>query len=197
MEPREHVEHAKQAADANRHTGPRTHLEKIAALEVLVLAVALGLLSLAIQFYDNAARQAAYRVSDSYAEAVFQNQASGSPTPSVSATPTPAPSPTPIFDKFKPSPNSSSDLWSQFLSKRVVFPPLNIELLNAREARALRDDMEASVGILQVFAACLQIAVVLASAAVLNRRFSVTLLWAAPVVASLGLIRVLLFIVWA
>src|SRR5204863_2095799 len=112
---------------------------------VLVLAVALGLVTLLIQIYDSAARESSYRVSDLYAEAIIKNQ--------------------------QPSPSPSNEAPSLVKKVGSLFPPQNADLLDARQARTLRDTLEAFIGILQLFAALLQIGVVLASAAILNRRF--------------------------
>jgi hypothetical protein len=176
MEPREHIEHAKRAAEATRHHGPRTHLETIAALEVLGLALVLGVVTLAIQFYDNGARQLSYRVSDSYAEAIIGNQ---------------QPAPT-------PSPGSGWDFGSiaKTFDSSSLIPHGNIDLLSARQARHLRDNLETFVGVLEVLATALQIGVVLASAAVLNRRFSRWLLIFAPAVPGGVFAWVLFFILF-
>lgn len=163
MEPRDHVENATRAAEAARHRGPRTRPEKIAAVEVLVIAAFIALVTLAIQAYDSTARNAAYRVSDSYAEAI------------VSAQPSPTPSPNP-FNKL-----AIQGGYDPF------FPTKNVDLLTAREARIVRDAYETLISALQIWAAALQIGVVLASVSILIRRYARWLLWIAAIVSVAGI----------
>ena len=167
MDARDATELERNVTDATKHPGPRSKIETVAALEVLVLAGLLAVVALVIGNFDGLASAAAFRVSDYYAEYLVN------PTP---------------------SPFDMTEIPGQMFNVPgigrvpVFMPTRTFDLLTAREARAARDAYEAISGDLRIWSVALQLGIVLSSAAILNRRRARLLLWIAAGISILGVV---------